>query len=316
MPQAEPSTPEGAVPAAGRPLAPGALSVGRPARGGCCTTRARPPGRRRERDRRGGGQGARGLPPRRAGGRALTSTHRAQGEPEQQERLHAEPKIHAAPPAAAAQPWPGGGGGEAGSPEAERGASRGLCVRARNSRGSRAARPCAPSRAAGRWPAASSSLPQPPSAPRGSAAQLAAAAPGAAASSFQVADCSAATPTARGSGCQRECAPLTPGAAFCSLWLGREPTWSCGHREGWRGARKRERERASRTAPLPAARTRQPQPGREREPRGGPTTKAARPLRQPTTAPRDNARLARGQRVWRPEGFQTQEAFGAVEGHI
>lgn len=43
------------------------------------------------------------------------------------------------------------------------------------------------------------------------------------------------------------------------------------------GARKRERERASRTAPLPA-RTRQPQPGREREPRGGPTTKAARPL--------------------------------------
>lgn len=43
------------------------------------------------------------------------------------------------------------------------------------------------------------------------------------------------------------------------------------------GARKRERERASRTAPLPA-RTRQPQPGREREPRGGPTTKAARQL--------------------------------------
>lgn len=43
------------------------------------------------------------------------------------------------------------------------------------------------------------------------------------------------------------------------------------------GARKRERERASRTAPLPA-RILQPQPGSEREPRGGHTTKATRPF--------------------------------------
>lgn len=80
------------------------------------------------------------------------------------------------------------------------------------------------------------------------------------------------------------------------------------------GARKRERERASRTAPLPA-RILQPQPGREREPRGGPTTKAARPLRQPTTAPRTMPAWPGARRFWRPEGFQTQEAFGAVEGH-
>lgn len=50
-------------------------------------------------------------------------------------------------------------------------------------------------------------------------------------------------------------------------------------------SRKRERERASRTAPLPAS-TLQPYPGREREPRGGPTTKAERLLGQPTTGPR------------------------------
>lgn len=41
--------------------------------------------------------------PRRAGGHALTSTHCSQGEPEQQQqRLHAEPQIHAATRSAAA----------------------------------------------------------------------------------------------------------------------------------------------------------------------------------------------------------------------
>lgn len=235
------------MPAAGGSLAPGALSVGGPARGGFCTARARLPG--------GGGsaifgaeggeragcspgerRGGRG----RAGGRALTSTHRAQGEPEQQERLHAEPQIHAAPlaAAAAARPWPGGGGGGGGGEAGGRGRRESRLVRAGAKLvwlpGRETVRPEPRRGLAGRrlLSPAASSLP-----PRGSAAQLASAAPGAAASSFQVAGGSAAAPTARGSGCQRECAPLTPGAAFCSLWLGREPTWSCGHREGWRGGR-------------------------------------------------------------------------------
>lgn len=33
---------------------------------------------------------------------------------------------------------------------------------------------------------------------------------------------------------------LTSGAAFCSLWFGPEPTWSCGHREGWWGGGEQE----------------------------------------------------------------------------
>lgn len=66
------------------------------------------------------------------------STHRGQGEPEQQERLHAEPQIHAAPRAAAA-PASRRGGGEVGRQEAKKGASRGWRVRARSSGGSLAA---------------------------------------------------------------------------------------------------------------------------------------------------------------------------------
>ena len=74
---------------------------------------------------------------------------------------------------------------------------------------------------------------------------------------------SAVAPTARGSGCQRECAPLTPGAAFCSLWLGREPTWSCGHWEGWRGGQE-EGEGAS-LPHRPPPGTHSAAPARERE---------------------------------------------------
>lgn len=91
--------------------------------------------------------------------------------------------------------------------------------------------------------------------------------------------------------------------------LGHVVIWGTGG-----GARKRERELASRTALLPA-RTVRPQPGREREPRNGPTTKAARLLQQPTTAPRTMPAWPGARGFWRPEGFQTQEAFGAVDGH-
>lgn len=73
------------------------------ARGCSCAAHAELPRRRGERQW-GGGNRAHWLPPggaakkhRPAGGRALTSTHRSQGEPEQQQRLHAEPQIHAAP---------------------------------------------------------------------------------------------------------------------------------------------------------------------------------------------------------------------------
>jgi hypothetical protein len=56
----------------------------------------------------------------------------------------------------------------------------------------------------------------------------------------------------RGPGCQRECSPLTPGAAFCSLWLGREPTWSCGHREGCGGGGAGRGRGSAPPAPPPA----------------------------------------------------------------
>lgn len=166
----------------------------------------------------------------------LTSTHSGQGEPDQQECLQAERQIHTAPPAAP-WAWPGGG-------EVER---SGVCRPrktvtaalvgwwAQSSWGSRAA-PQAGWLCACRLPLPAASLP-----PAGSAAKLAPVAPGAVANSFQEAGCSAEAPTARGPGCQRECSLLTLGAAFCSLWLGQQPTWSCGHPEGWRGGPGRER---------------------------------------------------------------------------
>lgn len=146
-------------------------------------------------------------------------------------------------------------------PREARAAARAGC-RTRNSRGSgpRDRAPRAAPRAGRPPPPVSRSLPLPP---RGSAAQLVSAAPGAAASPFQMAGGSAVAPTARGSGCQRECAPLTPGAAFCSLWLGREPTWSCGHREGWRGGQE-EGEGAS-LPHRPPPGTHSAAPARERE---------------------------------------------------
>lgn len=58
-----------------------------------------------------------------AGGHSLTSTHSSQGEPEQQQRLHAESQIHAATRSAAAlksRSW----AERPGTPDAEKGASR------------------------------------------------------------------------------------------------------------------------------------------------------------------------------------------------
>lgn len=121
----------------------------------------------------GGRRGARG----RVAGHALTSTRRGQREPEQQERLHAAPQIHAAP-RRPLQPWPGAPRrGEA------RAAGR-ACVRARSSRGSRAAPQAGqlPRSLAASSPAAGAA---PPSWPR-------LAALGTEASSFQEAGCSAA----------------------------------------------------------------------------------------------------------------------------
>ena len=173
---------------------------------------------------------------------------------------------------------PGQGAGVwAERPEAEGGASRGSCVRARSSRGSRAARRYAPSRAAG-WPAAASSLPQPPLSRRG-------AAPPSwprrlrgrrrARSKWLAARLRLQRPVAQAASGN---APRSlQGLHFVACGLAASPLGHVVIGRAGGGAGKREREQASRTAPLPA-RTGQPQPGREREPRGGPTTKAARPL--------------------------------------
>lgn len=155
--------------------------------------------------------------------------------------------------------------------------SRGACGRARSSRDSRARR------LAGRRARSPPALLQPPSLRRGSAAKLA----------------SVGGSGVVGGGGRRALSkrlaarplfllPVAPAASenaprslqglhFVAHGLAASPLGHVVIGRAGGGARKRERERASRTAPLPA-RTRQPQPGREREPRGGPTTKAARQL--------------------------------------
>lgn len=167
------------------------------------------------------------------------------------------------------------------------------CVRARSSRGSLAAPragrlPC--SLAASRSAASLSRRgAAPPSWPQR-------AAPGTAASSFQESGCSAAAPTARGPDCQRECSPLSPGAAFCSLWLGREPTWSCGHREGWRGGQEEGEGASLPHRPPPSTHSAAPARAREGTSRW-PHNKGGTAAQTTHNRSQDNARLAGGQKV-------------------
>lgn len=287
MPETEPSplsetavAPAGPVPGPGRPVSE---SAARRSRRVAAPALLAPGSREAESARvRGGRKGARGRRSRRAAGGARASRGATHSPPHAAVRESQSSRSACTQRrrfmlllgrAAAARARGRGGRAPRGWERREPRTVR-ACVGARSSRGSPAApragrlpRPLAAASAAASLSCGGAARPSGP--PR--------AAPGTAASSFQEAGCSAEAPAARGPHCQRECSPLTPGAAFCSLWLGREPTWSCGHREAWRGGRKRERERASCAAPLPA-RLLQPQAGREREPRGGPTTKAARPL--------------------------------------
>jgi hypothetical protein len=98
-----------------------------------------------------------------AGERALTSTHRSQGEPEQQQRLHAQPQIHAATRAAVAGRAGAGLGAERRDARRQRNARAAAGACGHRTRVAPGPRECArPSPAAGCRPPLGCSLPVPP----------------------------------------------------------------------------------------------------------------------------------------------------------